>query len=105
MTGNRNGMFALLITWTCYGTWLPGDKRGYVSNTKKQNGEFELKHNAYATPYTRDHTATFQQAQLLQRQATVLLSVNQALCAAKGIAKAASDRNWNVLRCAVMANN
>jgi hypothetical protein len=24
--------FALHITWTCYGTWLPGDQRGHVSN-------------------------------------------------------------------------
>ena len=23
--------FALHITWTCYGTWLPGDERGYVA--------------------------------------------------------------------------
>jgi len=24
--------FALFITWTCFGNWLPGDERGYVSN-------------------------------------------------------------------------
>jgi hypothetical protein len=38
--------FALLLTWTCYGTWLPGDARGYVSNTRSNHGGFEPLQNA-----------------------------------------------------------
>ena len=35
---------AYLITWTTYGTWLPGDQRGWVDRRKYgvQNGEEKL---------------------------------------------------------------
>src|SRR3954454_4062773 len=32
--------FALHITWTCYGTWLPGDERGHVSDVIFPDGGF-----------------------------------------------------------------
>ena len=39
-----------LMTWTTYGTWLPGSKRGFVGNVRVAGGRQET-HNAYATPY------------------------------------------------------
>ena len=30
--------FALHITWTCYGTWLPGDARGWVEDVQFTDG-------------------------------------------------------------------
>ena len=41
MTSERP--FVLHITWTCYGNWLPGDRRGYVSNTLRPEGGFRPK--------------------------------------------------------------
>src|SRR5690349_21194983 len=38
------------LTWTTYGTWLPGDERGFVSNVRDGDGP-EVKHNTPATPY------------------------------------------------------
>ena len=39
-----------LLTWTTYGTWLPGDERGFVSNVAEGDGP-EVKHNVSGTPY------------------------------------------------------
>lgn len=36
---------AFLITWTCYGTWLPGDARGSTDDL----------HNTYGTPYAPEN--------------------------------------------------
>jgi REP element-mobilizing transposase RayT len=41
-----------LITWTCYGNWLPGDKRGFVGNVRVE-GE-QVSHNVPGTPYDAD---------------------------------------------------
>ena len=38
-------MLGYMITWTTYGTWLQGDKRGYVKDGKiyKKNPQLEQK--------------------------------------------------------------
>jgi REP element-mobilizing transposase RayT len=38
-----NEPLAYLLTWTCYGTWLHGDRRGSIDS----------KHNAFGTPFVR----------------------------------------------------
>jgi hypothetical protein len=42
-----------LLTWTTYGTWLPGDKRGFVSPVRTGAGS-ERRHNQPGTPYDAD---------------------------------------------------
>ena len=37
--------FAWLITWTTYGTWLPGDSRGHVSPVLKPNASYLKRNN------------------------------------------------------------
>ena len=39
-----------LITWTCYGHWLPGDARGFVGNVRDKTGG-QVVHNIPGTPY------------------------------------------------------
>jgi len=31
-----------MVTWTTYGSWLPGDKRGYVDNLKILSGNIKI---------------------------------------------------------------
>jgi REP element-mobilizing transposase RayT len=38
-----------LITWTCYGTWLAGDSRGFVSNVRGEDDR-AVRHNMPGTP-------------------------------------------------------
>lgn len=42
-----------LLTWTCYGQWLPGDARGFVGNVREEDGT-QISHNVPGTPYDAD---------------------------------------------------
>ena len=39
------------LTWTTYGTWLPGDARGFVSPVWDDECERLVIHNELNTPY------------------------------------------------------
>src|SRR5262245_51221982 len=100
-----NRPFALLITWTCYGTWLPGDARGYVSNTLLPQGGFQHKENRPGTTCTRDDPYTRDRARARMKQEPVYLSTVEAFIAAETIAQAALKRGWRIVRGAFMANH
>ncbi|MBL8798114.1 MAG: hypothetical protein JNM56_29725 [Planctomycetia bacterium] len=97
--------FALHISWTCYGNWLPGDERGYVSNTLLPERGFDPKRNLPGTPYTADDAYTRDRARRLQKQPTARLSRDQARCVAAALVEAAQRRGWRIVRAAVMANH
>jgi hypothetical protein len=97
--------FALFISWTCYGNWLPGDARGYVSNTRRPGGGYECKHNEPGTPCTADDSHTWNRARALQKWPATRLTVEFALAAAESLVEAARSRGWHILRGAVMANH
>ena len=64
-----------LLTWTCYGTWLPGDKRGFVSPRPDGHGELVL-HNIPGTPYDEDEPELERMTR--SRLAGPPISLNQA---------------------------
>jgi REP element-mobilizing transposase RayT len=97
--------FALLITWTCYGTWLPGDRRGYVSNTLLPQGGSLPKQNTPGTPITSDDSFTQQRARASQKAPSALLCADLALETAKALVEAARKRGWRIMRGAVMVNH
>lgn len=97
--------FALFITWTTYGTWLPGDPRGYVSNTLLPGGAYERKRNQRGTPCGQDDPATLAAARRFQEHATVWLTQTESRVAAEAIRQAAVERDWVILRAACMANH
>ncbi|MFN0197315.1 MAG: hypothetical protein ACKVT0_11270 [Planctomycetaceae bacterium] len=96
---------ALFITWTTYGTWLPGDTRGYVTNTLIPEGGFHLKQNRPGTPYTTDDGHTRERARELQKRKMVWLTAAQALVVADSLVRLAIERDWMILRAAIMANH
>ena len=102
---NTERPFALHITWTCYGSWLPGDRRGYVSNTLLPQGGALPKRNTPGTPYAADDSYTRRAAQARQKRPTVGLSAEQARCAARSLVEAARARSWRILRGALMSNH
>lgn len=97
--------FALLLTWTCYGTWLPGDARGYVSNTRSKRGGFEPLQNAPGAPVTADDADSRDLARRLLKHPAVRLSSEQAFVTADAIVAAATERSWEIVQGAVMANH
>ena len=98
-------LFGLLITWTCYGTWLPGDSRGYVSNTPLPGGGVERKQNISGTEYRTDVGIARQLARRKQSHETVVLTAREARCAAESLVAAANERAWRLVRAAVMHNH
>jgi REP element-mobilizing transposase RayT len=105
MIMNPDDPFALLITWTCYGTWLPGDERGHVSNVLQPEGGFLSKQNVPGTPIAPGDAFTRAQARSLQKGETVWLTPEQARTTATALVSAARERGWRILRAAVMANH
>lgn len=97
--------FALFLTWTCFGTWLPGDERGYVSNTHLKRRGTAPKENVPGTPYTADDRRTRMIAAAIQKWETVYLSPQQALWAAESLVKTAVSKGSRILRGAVMSNH
>lgn len=97
--------FALHITWTTYGTWLPGDPRGYVSRTLTPTSEYLPKENLPQTPYRKDEPLTRSTARSRQKWPTVWLNQDQALIVAQTLIKSCQDRNWFIPQAAVMANH
>jgi REP element-mobilizing transposase RayT len=103
MTSDRP--FALHITWTCYGSWLPGDDRGHVSNTILPNNARLPRQNIPGTPVASGDAYTRRRARALQKGASVRLSQVQAFIAAEAIVRAARARGWRIVRGAIMSNH
>ena len=97
--------FALFITWTTYGTWLPGDERGCVSNTLLPGGGFVPKENRIGVDARRDDAFTREQAKQQQNWDSVWLTPDEAFTAISALASAASKRHWRILRAAAMSNH
>ena len=97
-------VFALLMTWTCYGTWLPGDSRGHVSPVWTTNG-FQPRKNKPGSLYAPESRATQELAAAAQLGETVWLSREQARVTAESLITASRERGWFILRAAVMANH
>ncbi len=84
--------FALFLTWTTYGTWMPGDERGYVADTCKPDGTTEAKINQIGTPYLKNDAFAQIQARKRQKGLTTWLSPASALIAAEALIEAAMTR-------------
>lgn len=97
--------YALLVTWTCYGTWLPGDARGYVSNQLREEGGYSPRENVPGTGYTRNDERTRTRARELQAFPTVLLHPEQAEVVAVSLTVSCQSRHWWIAQAAIMSNH
>lgn len=98
-------LFALHITWTCYGTWLPGDSRGHTSRALDCNRNFLPRENLPGTPLAPGDAKTLAYARSQQKHATVYLDAELATLVCHSLVRAAAERTWRILRAAVMANH
>jgi len=85
-------LFAMFFTWTTYGTWLPGDERGHVSNRLRPDGQFEQKQNRPGTPYATGDAYTRKRARELQSWSTVWLNEPDAIVVAKSLVELSQKR-------------
>jgi REP element-mobilizing transposase RayT len=98
-------LFALFITWTSYGTWLPGDSRGHVSDILQPGNAWIPKNNVPETEYSPGHEFTRETAIERQKFETIYLSKLQAGIVAENLVATARKRDWRIVRTAVMCNH
>jgi REP element-mobilizing transposase RayT len=93
-----------LLTSTTYGTWLPGDRRGFVSPVREEGGDLVL-HNIPGTPYDSDVSPLEHHAREQLKGPKVLLSSAQADAVCAQFVETALHRGWLLLAASVMANH
>ncbi|HYH69180.1 MAG TPA: transposase [Urbifossiella sp.] len=93
-----------LLTWTTYGTWLPGDDRGFVSNVADSDGR-GVRHNAPHTACDRSvpHLREFARSKLVSEP--VWLTLSQAEAVLDQFRETAEYRRWFLLAVSVMRNH
>ena len=92
-----------LLTWTTYGTWLPGDERGFVSR-HWLHGESRL-HNLPGTAYDHGRTLLKQATANRLKFPVVRLSLVHAEVLREQVAETCQIRGWNTLAGAIMATH
>ncbi len=93
-----------LLTWTTYGTWLPGDDRGFVSNVRDKEGP-EVRHNTPGTVPDAKHRGLWLTAKLKMKGQVVYLSAEHASIILEQFRETARNRGWELLAVAIMANH
>ncbi|MCU0706445.1 MAG: transposase [Fimbriiglobus sp.] len=93
-----------LLTWTTYGTWLPGDARGFVSNVPHPSG-VSVRHNRPQSTPEADVPWMRSQAAALLVSEPVRLTRGQAEVVCDQFYETARVRGWELAAAAVMANH
>lgn len=92
------------LTWTTYGTWLPGDRRGFVSDIKADDGT-TIRHNVPGTEYDANILALEAHAASQQKAVPVRLLEIQAVLLLNQFLETAQVRQWRLFASAIMANH
>ena len=92
------------LTWTTYGTWLPGDDRGFVSNIRDGDGP-EVKHAEPGTPYDAKQRGLVHAAREQMSGDPIWLHSGHADAVAKQFLETAKFRGWVMCAMAVMTNH
>jgi REP element-mobilizing transposase RayT len=93
-----------LLTWTTYGTWLPGNRRGFVSNVRDGPGP-EVRHNIPGTPCDADMPGLEHSARQALKYPPIFLTAEQAPILLAQFQETASYRGWTLLAAAIMKNH
>lgn len=92
------------LTSTTYGSWLPGDKRGFVSNHPDDHQAW-VRHNLPDTPWSADDAERRELAESLLNGPPIYLTQEQAQTVVSQFLETASYRHWNLHGVAVMASH
>ena len=92
------------LTWTTYGTWLPGDDRGFVSNVDAGDGTTRRINEFGSEPATRMRGLQIM-ARKKMKGPPVYLAVELAKPLFDQFRETAAVRQWELLAVAIMANH
>ena len=96
-----------LLTWTTYGTWLPGDRRGFVGRVRegaRVNGP-RIEHDKFGTPYMAALSGLERASVEKMLGSPIFLNVEQAQVVAAQFCETAAYRGWLLKAGSVMRNH
>jgi REP element-mobilizing transposase RayT len=97
-----------LITSTTYGTWLPGDERGFVSTVRDPSGPPtgpRVRHNQFGTPYDADMPELRESARKLLKAPSIFLDLAKAKVISAQFQETATYREWDMHGFSIMVNH
>jgi REP element-mobilizing transposase RayT len=93
-----------LLTWTTYGTWLPGDRRGFVSPVRQDDGTHVI-YNVPGTPVDSDMPNLERAMRQSMKGKTIRLTQEQATVVVGQFHETVAFRGWQLQAAAVMASH
>jgi REP element-mobilizing transposase RayT len=94
-----------LLTWTTYGTWLPGEDRGFVSPVREHVAEKWQRQNVRGTNYSRSMPGLKTASQSRLKCAPIFLQVDHAKVLMRQFHETATYRGWHNVAIAIMGNH
>jgi REP element-mobilizing transposase RayT len=100
-----------LLTSTTYGTWLPGDERGFVGRVWDARPDdpatdaLRLQHDQKDQPYDQDIPGLKRESQRLMKGPPIFLNAEQAEAVLAQFKETATFRGWTLHAASVMANH
>jgi REP element-mobilizing transposase RayT len=91
-----------LLTWTTYGTWLPGEDRGFVSPVRSSSFDPWQRRNVRGTDDSRSMAGLKRASQSRLKCPPILLSLLQAEALLDQFHETAKYRSWECLAVAIM---
>ncbi|MBI5760301.1 MAG: transposase [Planctomycetales bacterium] len=89
------------LTWTTYGSWLPGDKRGFVGLAPDESGRLVM-HNIPRTPLAPPRPGLKQSAEERMKSDVVFLNIDQAEVLLPQFQETTQHRRWLLAALAIM---
>lgn len=101
------------FTSTTYGTWLPGDERGFVSTVnnyrpediEKKQDQTRLRHNQPGTNYDRQMQGLKLSAKQSLKCDPIYLNAEQAHAVLVQFQETCTYRHWTLLAASIMSNH
>ncbi|MFH1417864.1 MAG: transposase [Planctomycetota bacterium] len=93
-----------LLTWTTYGSWLPGDKRGFVSRAPRANGNHNVR-NTPETPYDSGGVDLRESAKARMKGKAIELTAEHAALLAESFGESATTHSIGVIAFAMMPDH
>lgn len=93
-----------LITWTCYGQWLPGDRRGFVGNFRLDDGTRAIL-NEPDSPYAPSQPGLAIWVRQCMTGDPVALEATEAGAMISQFQEIARVRSWTLEAASVMYNH
>ena len=89
------------LTWTTYGTWLPGDERGFVGKAPNEFGQLDS-HNKFGTPSAAPNERLRQSAERRLKSPPIVLTRAQVNALFEQFQETTRVRGWLLIAVGIM---